>query len=73
MAERAHGRGFQQESSVRITFWGGFGLADHEQKRDGDLQNPGQITREDSTNSKKAKSVGGSRGEYPRDSSTNVR
>lgn len=72
MAERAHGGDFQQESTVRITFWEGFGLADHEQKRYGDLQNPGQITRQDSTDSKEAKSVGDSRGEYPSDRTMNV-
>ena len=47
------------------------GLADREQKRYGDLQNSGQITRQDSTNSKEAKSVGGSRGEYLKGPATN--
>lgn len=72
MAERAHGGDFQQESSVWIVFSGAFGLADHEQKRYGDLQNPGQTTRQDSTDCKEAKSAGGSGGEYPRDPAMDV-
>lgn len=71
MAQRAYGGDFQQESSVRMTVWEDVGLADREQKRYGDLQNSGQITRQDSTNSKEAKSVGGSRGEYLKGPATN--
>lgn len=72
MAERAHGGNIQQESSVWIMLWGGLGFANHEQKCYGDLQNPGQTTRQDSTDSKEAKSVRGSRGEYLRDPAMDV-
>lgn len=47
------------------------GLADRKQKRYGDLQNPRQTTRQDPTNRKEAKSVGGSRGEYLKGPATN--
>ena len=48
------------------------GLADHEQKRYGNLQNTGQITWQDSTDRKEAKSIGASTGEYLGESATNV-
>lgn len=64
MAQRAYGGDFQQEPSVRLTTLKNVGLADREQERYRDLQDSGQITRQDSKNSKEAKSVGGSRGEY---------
>ncbi len=65
MAQRAYGRDIQQKSSVGTTAGGDCELADREQERDGDFQDSGQVTRQDSPNSKEAKSNGVSRGEYP--------
>ena len=70
MAQRAYGGYFQQEPTVQMTIQGSGELADGQQERYRDFQNPRQIARQDSADSKEAKSVGGSRGEYSRDFTT---